>query len=79
MAAATVRALDRWPSGRALIVSDDQPVRWSDLFSSWRPPPARRRPAGRRIGLPSFRVRNACARDALVRAPFHPSYSGLIR
>ena len=81
MAAATVRALDRWPSARALIVADDQPVRWVDLLgfvaaAAGTAPP---RPGGR-SGLPSFRVRNTSARDALSWAPFHPSYhSGLIR
>jgi nucleoside-diphosphate-sugar epimerase len=33
MAEATVAALERWPSRRALIVADDQPVRWRELFA----------------------------------------------
>ena len=32
MAAATVKAVERWPSRQALIVGDDAPVRWRDLF-----------------------------------------------
>jgi nucleoside-diphosphate-sugar epimerase len=81
MAAATASAIGRWPSGRALIVADDQPVRWVEVLGfvaaavGAEPP----RPGGR-TGLPSFRVRNDRARDALGWAPFHPSYhSGLIR
>jgi nucleoside-diphosphate-sugar epimerase len=81
MAAATARAIDRWPSGRALIVADDQPVRWVEVlgFVAAAVGAAPPRPGGR-AGLPSFRVRNAGARDALAWAPFHSSYhSGLIR
>lgn len=32
MAEATVRALETWPSRRALIVADDEPARWRDVF-----------------------------------------------
>jgi hypothetical protein len=32
MAEATVAALERWPSRQTLIVADDEPVRWRDLF-----------------------------------------------
>jgi nucleoside-diphosphate-sugar epimerase len=81
MAAATAVAIDRWPSGRALIVADDQPVRWVEVlgFVAAAVGAAPPRPGGR-AGLPSFRVRNDRARDSLGWAPFHPSYhSGLIR
>jgi nucleoside-diphosphate-sugar epimerase len=81
MAAATVRAIERWPSRRALIVADDQPARWRDVFghiaaSVGADPP----PAGGRIAFPSWRVRNERARELLSWAPFYPDYrSGLAR
>ncbi|MET7402093.1 NAD(P)-dependent oxidoreductase [Dactylosporangium sp. NPDC005572] len=81
MAAATVLAVERWPSGRAIIVSDDAPARWRDVFgfvaaSAGADPPA----PGGRIGFPSWRVRNARAAELLSWRPFHPTYrTGLIR
>ena len=33
MADATIAAIQRWPSRQALIVADDQPARWRDLFT----------------------------------------------
>jgi nucleoside-diphosphate-sugar epimerase len=81
MAAATVAAVERWPSRRPLIVADDHPVRWRDLLAyvaivagAAAPPP------GGRMGLPSFRVRNLRAREALTWAPLYPDYrAGLVR
>jgi nucleoside-diphosphate-sugar epimerase len=81
MAAATVRALQRWPSRRALIVADQEPVQWRNLFSyitdlTNASPPS----PGGRAGFPSFRVRNSVARELLDWTPFYASYrSGLIR
>jgi nucleoside-diphosphate-sugar epimerase len=81
MAAATVLALDRWPARRALIVADDRPVQWRELLSFVAasvagPPP----PAGGRPGLPSFRVRNQRACEALAWRPFHADFRvGLAR
>ncbi len=81
MAAATVAALERWPSRRALIVADDGPSRWRDVLgyvaaAVGAPSP----PAGGRAALPSFRVRNLRARDVLPWRPVHPDYrSGLAR
>jgi nucleoside-diphosphate-sugar epimerase len=81
MASATVAALERWPSRRALIVADDQPVRWRELFAyvaaiAGAPAPD----PGGRLGLPSFRVRNQRARDALSWSPSYPDYrAGLVR
>ncbi len=79
MAEATVRALERWPSRRALIVADDRPVAWWELFA-W----VAAREGGApllvdgRLGFPSFRLRNARAREALAWQPFHRDYrSGL--
>jgi nucleoside-diphosphate-sugar epimerase len=81
MAAATVQAIDRWPSRRALVIADDHPARWREVLtyvaaSVGAPPP----PPGGRQRLPSFRVRNARARDVLSWAPFYSSFhSGLTR
>jgi len=81
MAEATVRAISRWPSGQVLIVADDMPARWGDVLGlvavmvAGKPP----QPGGR-IGLPSCRVRNHRAREALGWAPFYASYrTGLLR
>ncbi|QWP78371.1 NAD(P)-dependent oxidoreductase [Lysobacter sp. K5869] len=81
MAAATVAAIERWPSRRALIVADDRPVRWRDLLGhvcalAGAAPPA---PGGRSL-MPSFRVGNRRAREALAWAPAYPDYrAGLAR
>lgn len=81
MAAATVATIAQWPSRQALIVADDRPARWRDIFnyvakSVGAPPP---QPGGR-ARLPSYRVRNARARDTLSWAPFYATYhSGLAR
>lgn len=81
MAQATVSALARWPSRQALIVADDSPACWRDVFSyvcsicGSSPPP----PGGRSL-LPSFRVSNARAREVLSWAPVYPDYrAGLPR
>jgi nucleoside-diphosphate-sugar epimerase len=81
MADATVAAVERWPSRRALIVADDLPVRWRELFAyvaavAGTPAPE----PGGRLGFPSFRVRNGRAREALAWAPRYADYrAGLVR
>jgi nucleoside-diphosphate-sugar epimerase len=81
MAAATVAAIQRWPSLRALIIADDRPVRWKELFGyvamlAGAAPPA----PGGRMGFPSFRVSNRRAREALTWAPHYADYrAGLVR
>lgn len=81
MAAATVRAIEAWPSQQALIVCDDQPAPWRDVFGfiaalNGQPEP---QPGGQ-SGFPSFRLRNRRAREALGWTPFHATYrSGLVR
>jgi nucleoside-diphosphate-sugar epimerase len=81
MAEATVAGLERWPSRQPLIVADDSPVRWRDLFgymatATGGPPPA----SGGPIRFPSFRLRNGRARKALAWSPRYPSYRvGLAR
>jgi nucleoside-diphosphate-sugar epimerase len=81
MAAATAAAIRYWPSRQTLIVADDLPVRWRDLFSyvaalTGAPPPE---PGGRQ-GLPSFRMSNRLARQTLHWVPRYPDYrAGLVR
>ncbi len=81
MAEATIAAIARWPSRQALIVDDDQPAQWGELFTyvaavvGGAPPRL-----GGRLGLPSFRVRNRRAREALSWAPVYADYrAGLAR
>lgn len=81
MAAATVAAVGRWPSRQTLIVCDDAPARWREVFgfiaaSLGQPEPQ----AGGAIGFPSFRLSNARARAALGWQPFYHSFrEGLAR
>jgi len=81
MADATLAALSRWPSRQSLIVADDAPPRWRDVFgyiaaAAGGPAPAPGGPAR----FPSFRVSNARAREALGWSPRYPSYRiGLAR
>ena len=81
MAAATLAAIERWPSQQTLIVADDEPARWRDVLSyvaklAGAPAP---QPGGR-LGFPSFRVSNRRARSALSWAPFYTNYrTGLAR
>jgi nucleoside-diphosphate-sugar epimerase len=81
MAEATVRAISQWPSQQVLIVADDAPARWGEVLAfvaalagSSSPQP------GGRLGLPTHRVRNHRAREALGWAPFYATYrAGLAR
>jgi nucleoside-diphosphate-sugar epimerase len=81
MASATVAALARWPSRQTLIVADDEPTPWRDVFGyiaklAGAPAPS----LGGRQGFPSFRVSNRRARELLSWAPFYTNYRlGLIR
>jgi nucleoside-diphosphate-sugar epimerase len=81
MAAATVAALDAWPSRRALIIADDSPVRWRDLFGYVAMLAGADAPqAGGQPRFPSFRMSNRLARGLLGWSPRYPDYrSGLIR
>ena len=81
MANATVAAIQKWPSRETIIVADDEPVQWRDLFGyiaevAGATPP----PTGGRLGFTSFRVRNTKARELLGWKPFYSSYRmGLVR
>jgi nucleoside-diphosphate-sugar epimerase len=81
MAAATVAAIKHWPSQQTLIIADDEPARWRDVFthiaeSVGGPAPE----PGGRAGFPSFRVSNRRAREALSWQPFYTNYRlGLVR
>jgi hypothetical protein len=81
MADATVAAIERWPSRRALIVADDRPARWREIFGYLAALREADEPkTGGASGLPSFRVRNARAREALAWAPRYADYrAGLVR
>jgi nucleoside-diphosphate-sugar epimerase len=81
MAAATVAALDRWPSRQALIVADDRPATWRELLGyvaavvGASPP----EPGGRPF-LPPCRVTNRRAREQLAWAPVYGDFrAGLVR
>jgi nucleoside-diphosphate-sugar epimerase len=81
MAAATVAAIRHWPSRQALILADDCPAPWRDVLTyvcavAGRDPP---QPGGRAL-MPSFRVKNARARELLGWEPAYRDYrEGLIR
>ena len=81
MAAATVAAVARDVSNTALIIADDAPAQWRDVFgfiaaSIGAPAP---QPGGR-LGFPSWRVRNTRACAALDWAPVYADYrAGLTR
>jgi nucleoside-diphosphate-sugar epimerase len=81
MAAATVAAIERWPSCRAILVADDGPATWRDVLThvatiAGSDPP----PAGGRSLMPSFRVSNRLARELLAWKPLYPDYrAGLAR
>lgn len=75
MAAATVAAVQRWPSRQKLIVCDDGPAQWGDVFgfiaeSLGLPAPE----AGAPAGFPSFRLKNSRAKAALDWRPFYASF-----
>ncbi len=75
MADATVAALARWPSRQHLIIADDEPPRWRDLFGFIAASVGGVAPeAGGPARFPSFRVRNARAREALGWSPRYTSY-----
>lgn len=81
MAAATLSALQRWPSRQALIIADDEPAQWRDVFGyiAQSIDAAAPEPGGRQ-GFPSFRVSNKRAREALGWAPFYANFrQGLVR
>ena len=72
MAAATALAVSRWPSRETLIICDDVPMTWRDLFAhvaaiAGGPPPATGGPSG----FPSFRLRNARASEKLGWKPVY--------
>lgn len=81
MAAAVVATLGAWPSRETLIIADDRPARWRDVFghvavrAGGQPPQE-----GGKGRLPSFRVSNRKARDLLGWTPFFGDYrAGLAR
>lgn len=81
MATATAAAVKRWPSRQTLIIADDEPAQWRDVFSFIAQSVGGPAPEpGGRAGFPSFRVRNTRAKAALHWTPFYTTYrAGLIR
>lgn len=81
MAHATALAVERWPGARTLIVCEDEPARWREVFSyvatlAGAPAPE----PGGAVRFPSFRVRNQRARDLLGWQPHYPNHrAGLTR
>jgi nucleoside-diphosphate-sugar epimerase len=81
MATAVLATLDYWCSRETLIIADDAPARWRDVFghiasTTGAAPPT----AGGRAGFPSFRVSNAKARRLLRWSPSYADYrAGLAR
>jgi nucleoside-diphosphate-sugar epimerase len=81
MATATVAAIDAWPSRQTLIVADDMPARWRDVFGYVAGVAGAEAPQpGGPVRLPSFRMSNRLARKSLHWAPRYPDYrAGLVR
>ncbi len=81
MASATVAALSTWPSKQALIVCDDEPVQWRDLFAFIASCTGQALPAtGGQEAFPSFRLKNTRAKQALGWQPYYSTYrQGLVR
>jgi nucleoside-diphosphate-sugar epimerase len=81
VAAAAVRAVETWPSRETLIVCDDHPAPWRDVFgfiaaAAGAPEPE----AGGAARFPSFRMSNARARKLLAWQPFYADFRmGLAR
>jgi nucleoside-diphosphate-sugar epimerase len=81
MATAALATVQVWPSRQTLIVADDSPARWRDVFGyiatmTGAPEPT----AGGRAGFPSFRVSNAKARRLLGWSPIYGDFrAGLAR
>lgn len=81
MATATVAALRRWPTRARLIVCDDAPSQWRDVFGYVAALAGQGTvESGGRAGFPSFRLKNTRARETLAWAPTYPSFrEGLSR
>ncbi len=81
MAAATVAAVKKWPSRCVFTICDDEPVQWRDLFGFVCASIGADAPqAGGPPGFPSFRLKNARAREALGWQPIYKNYrEGLAR
>ena len=81
MASATLAAIERWPSGEALIVADDIPSQWRDIFGFIAEIAGCEEPReGGQLGFPPSRLRNARALETLGWSPFYADYRiGLAR
>lgn len=81
MAAATLAVVEAWPARQVLIIADDMPARWRDVFAyvaavAGAPAPM----SGGRPGFASFRVSNRKARALLGWTPLYRDFrAGLAR
>jgi nucleoside-diphosphate-sugar epimerase len=74
MAAATVMALEKWPSRQVMLVTDDQPVRWRELFTYVAAIEGGLPPRGGGPPRASFRVCNRKARETLGWRPAYGDF-----
>jgi nucleoside-diphosphate-sugar epimerase len=81
MAAAAALLVHRWQKESVLTVCDEEPVRWRDLFGFVCASAGADAPqAGGPAGFPSFRLKNARAKELLGWQPHYRSYrEGLAR
>lgn len=81
MARATADAIERWPSRQTLIVCDDEPARWRDVFAFIAAAAGQAQlKTGGVAGFPSFRLRNTRVRETLGWKPAYGSHrAGLVR
>lgn len=81
VAAATLRAVEVWPSRETLIVCDDRPSRWREVFDFVAGVAGAAEPeAGGAARFPSFRMSNAKACSLLEWRPHYADHrSGLAR
>jgi nucleoside-diphosphate-sugar epimerase len=81
MARATMAALSVWPSRQKLIICDDEPAVWRDVFGYIADALGQAAPeAGGRAGFNSFRLCNKKAKSVLAWMPAYPTWrEGLAR
>lgn len=81
MARATVAALAVWPSAQKLIICDNDPALWKEVFGFIAEASGQSAPeAGGRAGFQSFRLRNDKAKTVLGWSPAYATWrEGLVR
>ena len=74
MAAATVLALEKWPSGQLMLVTDDHPVHWRELYTYVAALEGGAPPREGGAARASFRVCNRKARETLGWQPVYGDF-----